>query len=242
MPVVGKWQRVAAKGRAVTTPANKASQQQEEITSRKTTMMNGARAPAQVCAHLTPQQRHKVSRLIGNRCMVQCCINGKQTEALWDTGSQISLLPRSWLHQNLPNVSLRPIQQLLNETALDLRAANSTPIPFDGWIEAQFSLSRKGGEPISLLVPMLVTSDTLAEPLIGYNVIERITKDHEGDVRSVLRGGFPNMKSSSITALVNLLHSTSPDNFCTVRMGKRDVLIDNQRVICTVRTDQWEHP
>ena len=89
-----------------------------------------------------------------------------------------------------------------------------------------------------MLVPMLVTSDTLAEPLIGYNVIERITKDHEGDVRSVLRGGFPNMKSSSITALVNLLHSTS-HNFCTVRMGKRDVLIPKgttKAIICTVRT------
>ena len=124
--------------------------------------------------------------------MVQCCINGKSTEALWDTGSQISLLPRSWIHQNLPDVSLRPIQQLLDETALDVRAANSTPIPFDGWIEAHFSLSRRG-EAISLLVPMLVTSDALAEPIIGYNVIERISKDHEGDIKGVLQEGFPKM-------------------------------------------------
>ena len=107
-----------------------------------------------------------------------------QQRLFWDTGSQILLLPLSWIHQNLPKISICPIQELLNETPLDVRTANVTQIPFTGWIEAKFSLSGNGGDlPMTLQVPMLVISDLIAEPVIRCNVIDKITKDHEGEIK-----------------------------------------------------------
>ena len=36
-------------------------------------------------SHLTPKQRNRIVNLIGDQCMVYCCIEGKKEEALWET-------------------------------------------------------------------------------------------------------------------------------------------------------------
>ena len=42
--------------------------------------------------HLTFKQHAKVGGLVGKRCMVNCQFNGKPVKALWDTGSQVSVI------------------------------------------------------------------------------------------------------------------------------------------------------
>ena len=167
--------------------------------------------------------------------MVHCCIDGQETKALWDTGSQISLLPRRWFRQHLPNLPMRPLDELLSDTPLDVRAANSSPIPFDGWIEAKFTFP--GDASSMLLVPMLISPD-VNETIIGYNVIEKLTRDCEGNTQGILEEGFPKMKSSSIRALVSLLQDTSSDSLCVIRVEKRGVHIPkgtSRAVTCRVR-------
>lgn len=74
--------------------------------------------------------------------MVNCCLDQTDNEALWDTGSQVSLLNKVWLENN--GKRLRPISDLAKER-LDLRAANGTEIPFEGWIALAVGLPQRGG-------------------------------------------------------------------------------------------------
>ena len=45
--------------------------------------------------HLTPTQQAGLTKLLRRRCTVKCLIQGKEVEALWDTGSQVCLVSRS---------------------------------------------------------------------------------------------------------------------------------------------------
>ena len=54
-------------------------------------------------SHLTPKQRAKVARLIGNKCLISCILRRKQANALFDTGAQVSIASKPWLEANLPD-------------------------------------------------------------------------------------------------------------------------------------------
>ena len=41
-------------------------------------------------SHLSPQEHAQVIRLVGRKCTVKCLLNGVETEALRDTGAQVS--------------------------------------------------------------------------------------------------------------------------------------------------------
>ena len=43
-------------------------------------------------SHIAPKVQGRISKLVGSRCHVQCTLNGTRVEALWDTGSQVSLI------------------------------------------------------------------------------------------------------------------------------------------------------
>ena len=123
-------------------------------------------------SHLTPCQQSKVFQLVGKRCTVDCLLNGKQVEALWDTGAQCSIIPKSLVNSLFEKPYIRPISELLDDSDnLKLTAANGSAIPYDGWVEVEFSLmSDETSKKIQ--VPLLVTSDSLDYPIIGYNVID----------------------------------------------------------------------
>ena len=42
--------------------------------------------------HLTPKQTSKIAKLVGKRCLISCKMNGKETDALFDTGAQVSIV------------------------------------------------------------------------------------------------------------------------------------------------------
>lgn len=54
------------------------------------------------------------------------------TKVLWDTGSQVSIIGTEWKQRHLPDVAVRPVEDLLGEGGLDLSTANSTEIPYQG--------------------------------------------------------------------------------------------------------------
>ena len=53
-------------------------------------------------SHLTQNQHAKVAKQVGTRCMVQCVMNNVQTQALWDTSVQVSIISKDWIAENLP--------------------------------------------------------------------------------------------------------------------------------------------
>ena len=93
-------------------------------------------------------------------------------EALWDTGAQCSIIPKSLVNSLFEKPYIRPISELLVDSDnLKLTAANGSAIPYDGWVEVELSLmSDETSNKIQ--VHLLVTSDSLDYPIIGYNVID----------------------------------------------------------------------
>ena len=121
--------------------------------------------------HLLPNQQVRLSSLVGNKCIFNCKLNCRNASVLWDTGSQVSLVSSSFLKDNFPSLELRKLNELLDfSNDLELRAANDTPVPFNGFVELDFEVMNGSAENI-LTVPFLVTHTKIANPIIGYNVI-----------------------------------------------------------------------
>ncbi|KAI8487508.1 retrotransposon-like protein 1 [Branchiostoma belcheri] len=56
-------------------------------------------------SHLTPKQRTKITKLVGNRCLVSCKMDDQPVLALWDTGAQVSIMTDTWREKNLPEIN-----------------------------------------------------------------------------------------------------------------------------------------
>jgi len=68
--------------------------------------------------------RAKTAKLVGKRCLVRASLGGVDTSILWDTRSQVSIVGMNWKRKYLPDVKVRPVEELLEERALELSAAN----------------------------------------------------------------------------------------------------------------------
>ena len=84
-------------------------------------------------SHLTPKQHSKLVDLVGNKCTVNCILNGKATEALWDTGAQVSIISGHFLDKTFPDLKVREISELI-EADLSLTTANGSPIKYTSWV------------------------------------------------------------------------------------------------------------
>ena len=69
--------------------------------------------------------------------MLNCYLGGKRFELLWDTGSMISMVGRSWVNKNFPDLKIHSVSDFLGDE-LHVRAANSTKINFDGVCVLEF--------------------------------------------------------------------------------------------------------
>ena len=146
-------------------------------------------------------------------------MDGYQTEALWDTGAQVSMVSESFWKRFLTRVELRKVEDL--GVRLQLKAANGSVIPYIGWIEVTFDLvADKGSDPLK--VPFLVTAEELSEPIIGFNVIREmvIHSDNIPGITSALEASLPD-STHSTSKLVSLLQADIPDDIGPVRVGRQ---------------------
>ena len=104
---------------------------------------------------LNYKQRNKLVNLVGRKCTVTCSINGIPTDALLDTGAQITCISSDWKEQNLPKLKLQPIERLLGISDLELQAVNGTTVPYVGWVETSFAFGEESSVR-KLSVPVLV--------------------------------------------------------------------------------------
>ena len=77
---------------------------------------------------------------MGRKCIVKCLLNGLETDTLWVSGAQVSIIWHSWLKQCLPGCAIRDIAELLGMDGPELKAANGTDLPYEGWVELTFNL------------------------------------------------------------------------------------------------------
>ena len=162
--------------------------------------------------------------------MVKCLIQGKEIEELWDTGSQVCVVSRTWQQTHLPLEVLRNVEELLGSGGeLNLEAMNGTDIPFDGWIEVRFKLAGDDTTADKLTIPVLVGQKEQEYPIIGFNVIEEILSQHSENLQAasnIIQQSFPLVHHTQVHALANLIQSRSQDTGTSaVKVGKRDVML-----------------
>ena len=117
-------------------------------------------------SHLTPKQKNKIAKLIGERCLIGCTISGQETTALWDTGSQICLLSTQWLIDNGFDIDcVCSLSEIIGRD-LDIEGVSGFKIPYEGYTMMTFAVNEKEVE-----VPFLVTKESIKSHIIGYNVI-----------------------------------------------------------------------
>ena len=79
-------------------------------------------------SHLTPKQHSKITNLAGNHCTVNCQLGGRTTQALWDTGAQVSLVLKQFLQEMFLDTEIKDISELI-EAELNITTANGEAIP-----------------------------------------------------------------------------------------------------------------
>ena len=107
----------------------------------------------------------RMMKLIGEKPKLRCQLDGKEVEFLWDTGSMVSMVDRAWVDQHFPDKQIYSVADFL-QTDLNVRAANSSEILYDGVVVLNLTLE-DGKE--GFLVPILVASREISEPILGYN-------------------------------------------------------------------------
>ena len=179
-------------------------------------------------SHMTPKQQGKMAQLVGEKCVIDCLLDGQQSKVLWDTGAQVSVIAESMLSGHLAR-NIRDVSQLLgNQGHINLQAANGTSIPYTGWVEIAFKLI--DGEEIK--VPFLVTKGSLEHPIIGFNVIELIVKSSNNTtLDDCISKSFSFLKDTH--ALVDLIHAIDEESseVCSVKSLKKSVHIPRKQTV-----------
>lgn len=185
--------------------------------------------------YLSAKQGRKLIQLIGKRKMVKCTFDGIPVTALWDSGAQATVINDKWRTEHLPNSTIRAIEELLGPVPLSGLAANQTEIPFMGWIPVEFKLNTSDTASVSLLVPVLVSSDphVATDPIIGFNVIEEVINEQLKQQRETTSNSATEIVSSAFDidsgaakAFVQLMHThQSQSEGILVRTGKSKVVL-----------------
>ena len=116
---------------------------------------------------------------------------------------------------------------------LDLKAANGTDLPYKGWEELNFSLVKGESERNDIKVPFLFAKDSLDTPIVGFNVIEEITRNSvgsasagaEGLVVDLLNSSLADVERGKVEALVQLIKTENSTMLTAVKSRKQDTVI-----------------
>ena len=132
------------------------------------------------------------------------------------------------LKELLPKKEIKDISCLLGSETLNLTVANGEKLPYDGYIETDFTLRGEGGTQFSITVPVLVTPHFLEHPIIGYNVVEEILVNHRDCTPVLIKLLAESLNASTkenVEKFVNLVQKGEETIFIPVKLSKGTFLI-----------------
>ena len=152
---------------------------------------------------LKPNQQMKLVKLIGHKPMINFTLNDKNFEGLWDTGSMISLVNLDWLKTEFNDIQIDSIEKSVGDKSnLTLRTANNTEKKITGIVTFHFSIPNLQN---NFTVPFIVISNDIADPIIGFDIIEHLVKESSSDLFNLISNIFPNMKENKTKFITNLI-------------------------------------
>ena len=160
---------------------------------------------------LTGRTKRRMVDLVGKKPKIQCWLDDQKNEMLWDSGSQVTLVDRLWLNMKYPGKEIQSVSQFMDGRFKDfkLSAANSTEIKYDGVVVMDFGL--KQGK-VAFEVPVLVSSEPIAEPILGYNVLQHYVLDATEDELADLKECVMSDRQEEFESLVSLIQENADDS------------------------------
>ena len=180
--------------------------------------------------------RRKVLKLVGDKPKIRCWWNDEEDVFLWDTGSMVTLVDRAWVKRYCPSAEILPVSAFLDEK-LQLRAANSSEISFDGVVLVDFGLE-KG--KVEFSVPVLVSSSPIAESIIGFNVIEDLIVNGTAADHERLHSCFVTSRPFQVAPLVSVIQKKAEtSDFLAEVKAPADIVVPaghKRQVRCRLKT------
>ena len=164
-------------------------------------------------------------------------LSGYPTTVLFDTGSQVSIIDKQWAKTHIPNYTVRPLQELL-EDEVEVVGMGGQVIPYEGWVELTVNLTGNDDPDLTIQTPFLVSQLPLIQPIVGANVLEEIihrresSKDDVRTVISLLCSAFA-MEEDQVMAMVHSIQvPQKPDRGpVTVRIGRSNIVIPPRKAV-----------
>ena len=148
------------------------------------------------------KSKKRFINLVGQKPMLNCFLNGKNFQVLWDTGSMVSVVDKAWVVQHFPEGKLLSIEEVLGENKLQIRAANNTDISLTGVMLLEFSLNQN---LLGFTIPFLVSEQKVNEPIIGYNVIEHLVVHGDANEAIELKSSLVDVCPKTIEPMIALI-------------------------------------
>ena len=168
--------------------------------------------------HISPKEKRKLVELVGERCLIECTINGVSGDALWDTGAQVSLVSNSWVDSLGDAPEIQSLDKLVNNgQEINLRGAGGKKIPYVGYIDLPVKLK---GVVSEMEVPFLVTSEELVNPIIGYNVIKAVATDDDSSEACRYIRFFKGLSAEVSNKVMSILAESKGGYLSTTKMVK----------------------
>ena len=124
-------------------------------------------------SNLSQHGREKVVGLVGEKCLVKCIANKNPGVILLDTGTQVSIVSKSYLTKIYPELNVKPLKEILeNGDSFRVQWGNSTQIPLLGWTSLNVQVGDETNSA-TLDVPYLVTSREIEYPIFGFMPSEK---------------------------------------------------------------------
>ena len=186
-------------------------------------------------SHLTPSKYTKIAKLVGRWCTVRCLLNDIESQVLWDTGAQVSILSREIMEKFFNKTTVRDISELIDKE-LNSTVGNGTKITYSGWVEIEVRLTSSSKDEPSVMVPFLITNENLEYHILGYNVIEELVQpvnllDDQSTHVAAVQASFQDLDEIVLLDLIELIQGTKADRLCTIKSSKRDVVIPAKRTV-----------
>ena len=156
-------------------------------------------------------------------------LDGIDTKALLDSGAQVSVLSRSFLAEQFPDIKVRTVKELLGGQNLELLAVNNFSVPYEGFVEITLTLVGKK-DNFSIRVPFLVTLAKIDQTLKGFNVIcELIRANSSENTRELLLdamlSSFNSVDDTQLKTFTNFVQECGHNDLCTVKTIKKNFVI-----------------
>jgi hypothetical protein len=146
---------------------------------------------------------------------VRSLLNDIESKVLWDTGAQVYILSREMMEKFFDKIAINNISELI-DGEINWTAANGTKISYSGWAEIEVRLSSSSEDEPSVIVPFLITNDSLEYPILGYSVIEELVKpvgviDKKSVNISSVEASFQEFNKDTLLELLKLIQEDKTD-------------------------------